>query len=698
MPDLFMGTFLLTVQGATNNTLGQNGQGVCGVTVHFNHTAICDLMFTLTSPSGQTVTLIGPIGQYCTSGGNSGTDWNVTFLPCGTPVSPDPGFSPTWNSNQPWGANNSYSGSYYPYIGCLNNFSGSVNGTWTLTVTDGQANDTGNLLDYTIMFCDESGINCFTCAANAGNLPQPDVFGCQGSSDLNLDLPPEYTGPIPAPPTSDYSYEYVIAGTGGVIKAFSSTPDLSAYPAGTYTVCGLSYLTANANLIPSPNGTLTITQLSNQLNSSHPPFCGKITPNCVNVTIYPKPVDVSKTASICAPDCYDFFGESFCLTGTYSLDQVDAKGCHYNAILHLTVFQPVTKNINEIICPGGCSTNPSFPSACGAGTYQTTLTNVHGCDSLVTLTLTVMNIHAAILPPPVLSCAQPLAVLQGTGSTTGAGTSYTWTASSGGHLVGATNQINATVDKPGHYKLKVCRTQGGITCCDTAAVNVTANLGAPVPPVVAGPDTVCQGQTVQYTVAAINNASSYNWVVTGGSILSGNGTDTIQVIWNGNLAAGTVCANAANACGQSNNGCRNVVINSAPAQPVITGDSVLCTGTQGHYTITPINGATGYTWTVPAGGTIVSGQNTTALTVNWTAAPGGPVCASALNTCGTGGQACFPVVVYAQPVAHAGLEYGFRSGYSLFQQRRRSQYHRHGQRQRHIFVPVERDQRHLYQC
>jgi hypothetical protein len=99
-----------------------------------------------------------------------------------------------------------------------------------------------------------------------------------------------------------------------------------------------------------------------------------------------------------------------------------------------------------------------------------------------------------------------------------------------------------------------------------------------------------------------------------------------------------------------------VVINSAPAQPVITGDSVLCTGTQGHYTITPINGATGYTWTVPAGGTIVSGQNTTALTVNWTAAPGGPVCASALNTCGTGGQACFPVVVYAQPVAHAGAD------------------------------------------
>ena len=36
MQDLFVGDFNLNIQGATNNVLGQNGQGVCGVIVHFD--------------------------------------------------------------------------------------------------------------------------------------------------------------------------------------------------------------------------------------------------------------------------------------------------------------------------------------------------------------------------------------------------------------------------------------------------------------------------------------------------------------------------------------------------------------------------------------------------------------------------------------------------------------------------------------
>ncbi|MEO0006444.1 MAG: hypothetical protein RJA20_640, partial [Bacteroidota bacterium] len=160
MPDLFVGDFIMNVQGATNNTLGQNGQGVCGVNVTFDHTALCDISISLTSPSGQSVTLVGPIGQFCTHMGNVGTTWDVTFLPCGDSPAPDPGFSNQWNSNQAWGSNNNYSGSYFPFSGCLENFTGPVNGNWTLTVVDGQAQDVGNLLDFEVIFCDPGGINC----------------------------------------------------------------------------------------------------------------------------------------------------------------------------------------------------------------------------------------------------------------------------------------------------------------------------------------------------------------------------------------------------------------------------------------------------------------------------------------------------------------------------------------------------------
>jgi subtilisin-like proprotein convertase family protein len=161
MPDNFTGDFLLTVQNATNNTLGQNGQGVCGVTLNFDHEYVGDLSIVLTSPAGQSVTLVGPIGLW---GPTDGTSWNIAFVPCGDPVTPDPGFTPNWNNNQPWGLFGAYSGSYYPFNGCLQNFNmGPVNGTWTLTVTDGQSNDVGNFYDYSIIFCDPSGILCFTC-------------------------------------------------------------------------------------------------------------------------------------------------------------------------------------------------------------------------------------------------------------------------------------------------------------------------------------------------------------------------------------------------------------------------------------------------------------------------------------------------------------------------------------------------------
>ena len=740
MPDLFVGPFYISVENAANPILGQGGQGVCGVVIHFDHTAICDLSMTLTAPSGQSVTLIGPIGQFCSSNGNAGTTWDVTFLPCSDPVNPDPGFSPTWNNNQPWGANNSYTGSYYPYIGCLENFFGPVNGTWTLTVNDGQPNDTGNLLDWEIIFCDPSGINCFSCAANAGNLLQNDVIECEGDPALNLNLPPGYVPPNMAPPSSDYGYSYVIGGTGGVILAIEPNADLSSYPAGNYTVCGMSYLLAQSGNIPAPNGTLTINQLRTQLNSSTPPFCGKITTNCVNVTIKPLPPDEDDFQTICAPDCYSFQGVDYCQTGTYPVTLMQ-NGCPYTATLHLTVNQPSFRTVVETICPGGCATTPGFAGSCGAGQYMATFTNALGCDSIVTLNLVNINVVANITPnpPPVLSCLQPTAQLSGAGSTTGAGVTYLWTASNGGTFSGPTTVLNATVTSPGDYQFRVCRTQGAITCCDSTSVTVTGSQTLPNTPVgmtgdtvlcpgqttsfsvpidtsassytwtlppgvtinsgqdsaainltwndtsgvvcvsavnacgtstpfcqpvsvtaLANPDTVlgavlvCVGDTAAYSIASVAGATQYLWTVPAPAmILSGQGTTDVSVLW-ASGASGDICVVAMNGCDTSQSVCLPVQVNSVPGLPDISGDSSLCAGNSGTYSIPLLANATSYSWTTPPGATILSGQDSTVLAVSWTAAPGGNVCAVAGNGCGLGPQDCFPVVVFSVPVANAG--------------------------------------------
>ncbi|MBK7939391.1 MAG: hypothetical protein IPJ82_20925 [Lewinellaceae bacterium] len=345
----------------------------------------------------------------------------------------------------------------------------------------------------------------------------------------------------------------------------------------------------------------------------------------------------------------------YCQSGTYTKTLLQ-NGCPYTATLYLTVNQPDFVTINETVCPGDCSQTPGFASACGQGNYQETFINESGCDSTVTLHLIEMAINANIVsPPPTLSCNQSFVQVSGAGSTTGSGVTYQWTASNGGTISGAANGINVNVTTPGDYHLKVCRTVGLSTCCDSTSTTVTGGQTLPAAPAsVNGADTICAGQTLTYSVAPVPNASSYTWTVpAGATINSGQGTTSIQVAWNGG-AGGNVCVAAVNVCGSSAPTCLPVQLGTLPGAADIAGDSTLCSGLNGAYTITPVNGAAGYTWTVPAGGVIISGQNTGSLSVNWVAAPGGTVCVAANNFCGAGPQDCFPVTVYEQPVANAG--------------------------------------------
>jgi hypothetical protein len=77
----------------------------------------------------------------------------------------------------------------------------------------------------------------------------------------------------------------------------------------------------------------------------------------------------------------------------------------------------------------------------------------------------------------------------------------------------------------------------------------------------------------------------------------------------------------------------------------ITGNSSVCVGSTGNtYSISAVSGATSYNWTVPTGTTLVSGQGTTSITVNFPTAVSGNICVTANNTCGTSLPSCLAVV------------------------------------------------------
>lgn len=67
------------------------------------------------------------------------------------------------------------------------------------------------------------------------------------------------------------------------------------------------------------------------------------------------------------------------------------------------------------------------------------------------------------------------------------------------------------------------------------------------------------------------------------------------------------------------------------------------------YTVPPVEGATSYTWTVPSGATITTGQGTNTVSVNWSAMPVGSyeLTVKANNSCGESTATAIPVVVYA---------------------------------------------------
>ncbi|MBK6641176.1 MAG: hypothetical protein IPG39_07995 [Bacteroidetes bacterium] len=78
---------------------------------------------------------------------------------------------------------------------------------------------------------------------------------------------------------------------------------------------------------------------------------------------------------------------------------------------------------------------------------------------------------------------------------------------------------------------------------------------------------------------------------------------------------------------------------------VISGPITVCTGEQGlTYSIAAMFGASSYTWVVPAGSSIIAGQGTASIIVDW-GTTSGLVTVTATNSCGVSGTRTLNVIV-----------------------------------------------------
>ena len=226
-------------------------------------------------------------------------------------------------------------------------------------------------------------------------------------------------------------------------------------------------------------------------------------------------------------------------------------------------------------------------------------------------------------------CANTTAIYVANLNPNDTASSYMWSASAGITIVSGQGTNHLTVRfsssfRSGTLSVIAINCAGnsnafGISLGVTTQLPGTGNIG--------GNNVACSGDTVIYTVQPATNASSYTWTVPAhASIIGGQGTTTITVVFNSGFAGGNVSVYATNCIGSGTAktlaiGLQNHLAGTPNDIDVVSGDEDNFTACPGDtVTYTAMNGnpepnASSYTWTVPANAMIIAGQGTLEITV-----------------------------------------------------------------------------------
>ena len=505
----------VAIENYLNDDLADAGQGLCGVSLYFQHSYVYDFTLSVTSPAGQTVQLIGPINNQTRPPTNL-TRWFIDFNTCAEPPQPDAGAPGQWNNNNPfnWPAFGLNRGSYQPATGCFEDFNtGPVNGDWTFSFNTERTGQEGRVTYILLEFCDDLNADGPCCFANAGELqPIDGLEFCEQSADIPLGLTPLYRQP--RPDAALYGYTFAIARNDSVLLTQDNV-NLAGLPAGGYEICGLSYRLGELDQLVL-DGSLTFDDLRVDFEAVQPAFCGDLTPVCQTVNLFPIPeptlldvelcdggvirvgntdysttgvrnivltgragcdslvvldleiVDIlfeTRDTTICAEDVYPQGGNFYDTPGTY-IDTVPSfLGCDSVITLNLSIAAPIEKDTLAAICAGDAFMigSEAFTST---GTYVRTITAANGCDSTVMLDLFVMTPEIVFAPvDPGLTCDAPTILFDASASTFRTVPNSTnrgvWTDSNGTDL-GFLRTF--TADSAGLYIYELSETSRNVGC------------------------------------------------------------------------------------------------------------------------------------------------------------------------------------------------------------------------------------------
>jgi hypothetical protein len=437
----------------------------------------------------------------------------------------------------------------------------------------------------------------------------PNAAGCDSTITLNLTINQPTSSSVTVSACSSYtwaqngttyttsgSYPVVLAGANanGCDSTVTLNLTINQPTSSTVTVAACSSYTW------AQNGTTYTTSGSYPVVLAGANANGCDSTVTLNLTIN-QPTSSAVTVVACSSYTWAENGTTYTTSGSYPvvLAGANANGCDSTVTLNLTINQPTSSTVTATAC-GSYTWAENGTTYTTSGSYPVVLAgaNANGCDSTITLNLTINQ--------PTSSTVTATAC--GSYTWTENGTTYTTSGSYPVVLAGAnangcdsTVTLNLTINQPTSSTVTATAC-GSYTWAENGTTYTTSGS---YPVVLAGANANGCDSTITLNLT-INNST------TGTDVQTACGTftwiDGNTYTTSNNTATHTIVGGAANGCDSIVT--LNLTINSLPtATATDNGDATITASAGNGYqwidctTNSPVNGATAQTFAPTANGT-----------------------------------------------------------------------------------------------
>ncbi|TAH40957.1 MAG: T9SS type A sorting domain-containing protein, partial [Bacteroidetes bacterium] len=309
------------------------------------------------------------------------------------------------------------------------------------------------------------------------------------------------------------------------------------------------------------------------------------------------------------------------------------------------------------------SNGQTFASATGlmAGNYTVTITDGNGCTGTASATVVGVGVipdPAGTLTGPAGACRNTCGIVYTVPPVSGA-TSYTWTLPSGATGTSTSNSITLCFDNTYNGGFLCVTPVNSCGSGTSSCINIPVITVKPAQPgFIVGNPNPCGNTVHTYTLPPSANALSYTWTVTGAgvTILSGQGSNTVQVSFPTGFGQAVISVFASNCVGTTST--RSTTLTGIPTHSsALFGPGFVCANTSGvAYSISSVIGAgTSYVWSTTGDMSIAAPPGSNSTVVNF-----GPTFISGLlsvttsSACGTFTRSYTLRSVPAQPGSISG--------------------------------------------